>query len=281
MQTQYGVVKSANVAGRWTLSPPLQYSGAICATSPSNPPSAAAIRGIPPSPAAAPAAGGWGIPGSRHVYSVGFEGVPAGGAVEAVVRSAVVLVAALLPFAAGALRSSAAARSSFWRSRIFGFLGWSRPLHRDDGAMASSWCVGVSVPRLRRRRAGASSSGGVELGWWCVGGGSGVCEGSLLASPSWVAVGWWCCWREGVLAELVHRSRFRHRVADGSCGFFHAWQCSRVKVRWWFGYFVSGDGSGVDRLASYASCVCCTEVFPAKKLNRAWLWSRGHGVGRP
>ena len=137
----------------------------------------------------------------------------------------------------------------------------SRPLHLVGGSAPRIWCAGVLVPGLLRRCVAASSGGGAKPGWWCVGGRSGVFEGSLLASPSLVAVGWWCWWREGALAVSVHRSRFRHRVADGSCGFFHAWRFSRVKVRWWFGYFVSGDGSGVDLLASFASCVCCTEVF--------------------
>jgi hypothetical protein len=66
----------------------------------------AAIHGIPPSPAAAPAAEGWGIPGSLHVHSVGLEDVPAGGAVEAVARSAVVFGVALPLSAAVAVRHS-------------------------------------------------------------------------------------------------------------------------------------------------------------------------------
>jgi hypothetical protein len=50
-------------------------------------------------------------------------------------------------------------------------------------------------------------------------------------------------------------------VADDFCSFFHAWRCFRVKVRWWLGFFVSGDGGGVDLLASFASCVCWFVVY--------------------
>jgi hypothetical protein len=176
--------------------------------------------------------------------------------VEAVELSVVVLGAAHLPSAA----SAAVRPSSSWHSRIFGCPGWSRPLHLVDGASLLTWCVGTPVPRLRRRRAGASSSGGVELGWWCVGGRSGVCRGSLLVSPSLEADGGWCSGLRRVPAERVQRSRFRHRVADGFCGFFHAWRCSRVKVSWGFGFFVSGVGSTVAP-CSYASCVCCNGSF--------------------
>ena len=226
-------------------------------SSSSNPPRAAAIRGIPPSPAADPAAGGWGIPGSCHVHSVGLEGVPAGGAVEEVAWSAVVLGAALPLSAACAVGRS----PSSWRSRIFGFLGRSRPLLRVDEAAPLTWSSGTLVLRLCRRHAGAFSSGGVELGWWCVGGRSGVCEESLLASPGLVADGRWCCrlWR--ALAVCVHRARFRHRVADGFCGLFHVRRCSRIKVRRWFGFIVSGVGSGVVLLCRYASCVCCSVLL--------------------
>jgi hypothetical protein len=48
-------------------------------SAPTSPP---AIRVIPHPPAAAPAAGGWGIAGSRRVYSVGSSRVLAGGAAE-------------------------------------------------------------------------------------------------------------------------------------------------------------------------------------------------------
>lgn len=62
--------------------------------------------GVPPPPSAAPAAGGWRKPGSRRVHSVGSSRVPAGGVVEAVARSVWSLVAVLVPFGGGALRSS-------------------------------------------------------------------------------------------------------------------------------------------------------------------------------
>ena len=170
-------------------------------------------------------------------------------------RSAV-SVAALLPSAA-----CAAARSSPWRSRISGSLWRSRPLHLVDGAMSSTWCPGVPVPQLHRRCAVDSSIGGAKLGWWCVGGRSGVCKGPLPASSSLVAVGVWCCGRKRVLAMFVHRARLRHGVADGSCSLFHLWWCSLVKVWWWFGFLVSGDGGGVVLLLSLASCVCCSSVY--------------------
>ena len=135
--------------------------------------------------------------------------------------------------------------SSSWRSRILGSLGRSSPLLQVGGSAPLTWGSGTPVPRLFRRHAGASSSGGMELGWWCVGGRSGVCEEALLASPSLVADGRWCCRRWRALAVFVHRARFRHRVADGFCGLFHVRRCSRVKVRRWFGFFVSGVGGGV------------------------------------
>jgi hypothetical protein len=66
------------------------------------PTSPASIRSIPHPPAAAPAAGGWGIDGSRRVYSVGCSGVAAGGAVEAAAWSDCFWWAALLSSALAA-----------------------------------------------------------------------------------------------------------------------------------------------------------------------------------
>ena len=72
-------------------------------------------RGIPSSPAAAPAAGGGGIPDLRLVHSVGLCGYFSGGVVGAVARSGwSLLVAALFPSAAVAPRSSVAGRWPFW-----------------------------------------------------------------------------------------------------------------------------------------------------------------------
>ena len=218
---------------------------AISWTSPAKPPSTAAIHGISSSPAAAPAAGGGGIPGSRHVYSVGLVGGLAGGASEVVVRSVAVLAAACFPSVAGTPRRPAAAHSSFWRLRIFGFLDASRPLHLIGGTAELIWCAGVLVPGLLRRCVAASSGGGAKPGWWCVGARSGGREEALLASPDLVADGWWCGRLRRALAVVVHRARFRHRVADGFCGPFHVRRCSRMEVRRWFSFFVFGDGSGV------------------------------------
>ena len=57
-----------------------------------------AIRRIPRPPAAAPAAGGRGINGSRRVHSLGVRGVAAGGAAEEVARSESFLKTAALFF---------------------------------------------------------------------------------------------------------------------------------------------------------------------------------------
>jgi hypothetical protein len=84
---------------------------------PSNPPDSPAICGIPHPPAAAPAAGGWGIPRSRLVYSVGFGGSPAVGVWEVVaLLSGWCVWSARFPSGGGVLRSVAVAREAFLSS---------------------------------------------------------------------------------------------------------------------------------------------------------------------
>lgn len=102
---------------------------------PSRSTSPAGDPGVSPPPSAAPAAGGWGSPGSRRVHSVGSVWDPAGSVVEAAAQLVWSLMAVLLPFGGGALRSSAAECSS----------------------SPCSWFVGTTVrvkpsPDLHRRR---------------------------------------------------------------------------------------------------------------------------------
>ena len=84
---------------------------------PVNPPRAAVIRGISSSPAAAPAAGGGGIPGSGHVHSVGLVGVLAGGVLEAVASAVGVLGTAASSSGDGAPWSPGVKQASSSRAR--------------------------------------------------------------------------------------------------------------------------------------------------------------------
>lgn len=61
--------------------------------------------------------GGWGIPRSRHVHSVGLEGVPAGGVLGAVASVVGVLVSAASSSDDGVLCSSGVKRSTSLRAR--------------------------------------------------------------------------------------------------------------------------------------------------------------------
>ena len=89
---------------------------------PVDPARSPAIRGILPPPAAASAAGGWGIPGSRLVHSLGFGRVPAGGAVEVVVLLLPEFASSPFPFCGGDLRSSVVRVSTSPRSWLLGRL---------------------------------------------------------------------------------------------------------------------------------------------------------------
>ena len=75
---------------------------------------------IPCPPAAAPAAGGWGIGVPRPVHSVGFSGWPASGAEEVVARSARRFGGDLILSGGGALWSSAVEISPSPSSRVSG-----------------------------------------------------------------------------------------------------------------------------------------------------------------
>ena len=90
------------------LSPPLQFRRGDSLKPPSQTTSPAAIRWFPLPPPAAPAAGGWGNPGSRRVYKVGVSRLPAGRAVETAARLVRRFGAEVVVFGGGALVSSAA-----------------------------------------------------------------------------------------------------------------------------------------------------------------------------
>lgn len=77
-------------------------------------------RRIPHPPSAAPAAGGWGIPDSRCVHSVGFVGWPAGGVVEEVARSERPFAAELVSSGGRVPRSTASELPPFSCLQIFG-----------------------------------------------------------------------------------------------------------------------------------------------------------------
>jgi hypothetical protein len=83
------------------------------------------------------------------------------------------------------------------------------------------------------------------------------CRWSVPASSRLVVVGRWRSRLVGALAVPVHRFRFRHCVADGSCGLLHASRCSLLWVRWWFDLLFSGDvGAGAGCGACVCSCAC-------------------------
>ena len=77
-------------------------------------------RWIPHPPSAATAAGGWGIPDSRCVYSVGLDGWPAGGVGEVVARSEKPFATELFPSGGGGLLGAATERPSSPCSQIHG-----------------------------------------------------------------------------------------------------------------------------------------------------------------
>ena len=82
---------------------------------------------IPPSLTAAPAAGGWGIHGSRPVYSVGVGRSSAGGAMEVEASVAVRLVSICSFSDGGVLRSSGVRGSTSLSSSISGFVELVKP----------------------------------------------------------------------------------------------------------------------------------------------------------
>ena len=131
------------------------------------PTSPASIRLIPHPPAAAPAAGGWGIDGSRRVHSVGRSGVAAGGAEEEV-----------------------AASVSFWWAAI-PFSASAAPVERRSGpaapcAAAARRSCGARCPRAGDREMAASAFDG--FGGEVAGGRDGV---------GFCRAGWRCSRTEG------------------------------------------------------------------------------------
>ena len=129
------------------------------------PTSPALIRPIPHPPAAAPAAGGWGIDGSRRVYSVGSSGLASGGAEEAVAWPECVLWAVVLSSApdapvelsggSAAPCASATCRSCGARFPLAGVRVMADPVFEDlDGAVAVDQ-AGVADRGAGWRRSGA------------------------------------------------------------------------------------------------------------------------------
>ena len=127
-----------------------------------------------------------------------------------------------------------------------------RSLHLVGEALALTMCAWDPVLRLRPRCAVASSSGGVKLVGWCVGGRSGAGKQVLPDSSTDEAVGRRWSWWKRVLAVPDHRLRFRHCVAGGSCGRLQSSRCSQLVARWWIGFFCSGDGGGGFAVFSFA-----------------------------
>ena len=92
------------------------------------PTSPASDSRIPPPPTAAPAAGGWGIRGSRLVHSVGVGRVAAGGATEVEVPAVVCLVSICSSSGDGVPWSSFARGSTSLSSSIYGSVEFVEPL---------------------------------------------------------------------------------------------------------------------------------------------------------
>lgn len=143
-QYRYSVLRAVDVSPSSRI-----VRKAICA----NPPFshlAAAGSADPSPPSAASAAGGWGIPDSRCVHSVGLVGRPAGGVVEAVARLVWAFAAEPFPSGGGALRGASSRSPSSPRPQISG-----------------SVRRGVSSPDsvLRRIRILSSEE---ELAGWCI-----------------------------------------------------------------------------------------------------------------
>jgi hypothetical protein len=114
--TKLGRSPSPATVGRGVFLKPYRRSNSLAVGSP-----------IPPPPAAAPAARGWGIVDRRLIHSVGFSRWPAGGAEKEVVWSAWRFAAELILFDGGALRSSAVELSSSWSLRIRGSVELLKP----------------------------------------------------------------------------------------------------------------------------------------------------------
>ena len=127
---------------------------------------------VPPSPSAAPAAGGWGKPAPRLVHRLGLGVCPTGGAWEAEVRRVRCLLSARSPFDGGALWRTAVSRAACGSPGIGGS-AWLSPPRPDLGAMDPDvFILEVSVEDLRGGAGGCDSSlfgGGAEdfpPAWW-------------------------------------------------------------------------------------------------------------------
>ena len=135
-----------------------------------SPTSSSTIRGFPLPPAAAPAAGGWGNPGSLPSGVNRVVRVLADSALEVEVLPVRMVVSPDFPLCVVVLLGAAVGLASFGAQRSSDLLGLC-PLRAGGETSVSVACVGVSVLRPCRRCAVVSSSGGAGLVGWCVGGG--------------------------------------------------------------------------------------------------------------
>ena len=180
-------------------------------------------------PSAAPAAGGWGIPRSRPVHSVGCGRNPAGGVVEVAMVSVARWGSARFPFCGGAPRSSDVARAAFG--------GRGSPDLAVSSGSSSSLPAGGEVDlqavelRWRTRRLELRARRASRL--------------PPALGMKTVAARWWC-WSGRVLAVLVHRHKLRRCAADGLCGDLQGRRCPRAVVRRRSAVFVffAGDVAG-------------------------------------
>ena len=110
-----------------SLFPCYSGSGEFLKT-PANPPRSPSDRSIPPSPAAAPAAGGWGIGDPRLVHSVGFVGRLSVALRRRWCDRCGVLAVGLILSDGGAFRSAAVESLPSPSSRMRGFFEFVVPL---------------------------------------------------------------------------------------------------------------------------------------------------------
>ena len=127
---------------------------------------------VPPSSAAAPAAGGWGKPAPRLVHRLGLGVCPTDGAWKAEERLVWCLLSARCPFDGGALRRTAASRATCGSPGIGGS-AWLPPPRPDlVAADPDVFILEVSVVDLRGGAGGCGSvlfggdAGDFPSAWW-------------------------------------------------------------------------------------------------------------------
>jgi hypothetical protein len=208
-----------------------------------------ASRGFSPPPPAAPAAGGWGNPGSLLwlVNRVGLGRSSAGIAVEVVVMSGRGVVPPNLPLSDGVLGGVVGDLAAFGARRSSGLLSL-RSLHLAGKASAPTRCDGDSVLRLRPRSAVASSSGGGKLVRWCVGGLAAPASRLRRLRRRWRSLGGGAVGGRGCWSWSFTVSGPVTAWQADLAAVLHAWRCSRVAASRWFGSFCSDDGGAADAL---------------------------------